>query len=329
MNRKALVVGIDDYNNEELNLSCCVNDANKISDLLEFNADKSRNFSIYKLLNSDATYDNIILGIEKVFTDDSDIGILFFSGHGADDKKDGRIVTCDYPKQHNGIRFRDILEIISESDCKNKIVILDCCFSGKFGELSFIGDSTLLPCGTTILTACNSREFSYVGEEYSVFSGLLISALSGGASDLLGRVTPGAIYSYIDSSLGPFEQRPLFKSHVSSFVPIRFSEPKMTVAEIRNLAELFETPNTKFSLDPSFEKTNHKGSKEIGEIDLRKPYYVEENGVKFGLLQKAVSVGLVRPSHEKHMFYAALNSDSCELTMLGKHYWHMVENKLI
>lgn len=329
MNNKALVIGIDDYKDESLNLACCVNDANKISDLLEYNYDYSRNFSIIKLLDSEATYDNICRGIEKVFTGDCDIGLLFFSGHGFDDVMDGKIVTYDYEQQHNGLRFRDILETISGSKCKNRIVILDCCHSGKFGDIPLIGDKTLLPCGTTILTACNSDEFSYSGDSYSVFSGLLISALNGGAADLLGRVTSGSVYSYIDSSLGSFDPRPLFKTYVNSFTPIRLSKPRMTVEEIRKIAGLFEDPNHLFRLDPSFERTNYKGSREIGKNDIRMPYYVKENGEVFELLQKAVSVGLVQPSQERHMFYAAMNSDSCELTMLGKHYWHMVQNKLI
>lgn len=51
---------------------------------------------------------------------------------------------------------------------------------------------------------------------------LLVEALYGGAMNLLGEVSPGSIYSYIDRSLGAWdEQRPLFKANISSFVSLR------------------------------------------------------------------------------------------------------------
>jgi len=36
-----------------------------------------------------------------------------------------------------------------------------------------------------------------------VFTGLLVDALSGGAANLVGDVTPGSVYAHIDQSLGP------------------------------------------------------------------------------------------------------------------------------
>lgn len=56
--RNALIVGINNYPGHKLN--CCVNDANEVARLLEYNEDESRNFSIIKLLNEQATYDNIL-----------------------------------------------------------------------------------------------------------------------------------------------------------------------------------------------------------------------------------------------------------------------------
>lgn len=139
----------------------------------------------------------------------------------------------------------------------------------------------------------------------------------------------GSIYSYIDSSLGSFDQRPLFKSHVQSFVTLRVANSKMSFVEMRKLMELFLTEKATFELNPSYEPTNYLGSKEIGQEDLKKPYFEENNGKVFRLLQKATSNGLVRPSNEKHMFYAAMHSDTCELTAIGKHYWWLVKNKII
>ena len=327
--KKALVIGINNYGNPSNNLNCCVNDANKVSDLLEFNSDGTRNFSIIKLLDEKATYDNIMENLEKVFSDDTDTSILYFSGHGFDDKNDGKLCSFDYRSNHMGIRFRDIIEKIEMSKCNNKIIILDCCHSGKMGNFTMIGDSTALSCGTTILTACNTSESAIEYSGHGLFTKLLIEALEGGASDIFGRVTPGSIYSYIDSSLGSFDQRPLFKSHVETFVTLRNTKEKMSQTEMRKLMKMFEDSNSKYQLNPSYEPTNYPGSKGIGENDLREPYFNKINGEKFALLQKAVANALIKPTNEKHMFYAALHSDTCELTAVGKHYWWLVMNEII
>ncbi len=326
--RRALVVGIDKYS-YPYELECCVNDANAISELLTYNYDESRNFSIRKLLDYDATYDNIVEELHNVFDNDAEVGLFYFSGHGYDDKNDGKICSIDYDKHHMGIRFRDIIEIIGTSKCKNKIIILDCCHSGKMGNFSIIGDQTILNLGTTILTACNTKESAIEVEGHGIFTNLLIAALQGGASDIFGNVTPGAIYSYIDSSLGAYDQRPLFKSHVDSFISLRKAKEKMNILEIRKLMKLFENYDAKYKLDPSYEETNYLGSERIGKIYIKEPYRNEKNVEIFKLLQKSVSNGLVQPTRETHMFYAAMNSDTCELTMLGKHYWYMVNNDLV
>ena len=37
---------------------------------------------------------------------------------------------------------------------------------------------------------------------HGVFINLLIESLNGGASDILGNITPGSVYAYIDQVLG-------------------------------------------------------------------------------------------------------------------------------
>ena len=327
-NRKALLVGINKYVGIKP-LKCCVNDVEAVSELLEFNDDGTRNFSIMKLTDSEATYDNIMDGIDEVFGKDDDIGLFYFSGHGCDDRNDGKIVSYDYDIHHNGIRFRDIIDRINESKCKNKIIILDCCFAGKMGNYTLIGDSTVLPCGTTIMTACNKEEYSVEVNGHGIFTQLLIDALSGGASDVFGRITPAAIYSYVDTSLGDFEQRPLFKSHVSSFVNIRNSVAKFKIVDMRKIMQLFDSNDAKFQIDPSYEPTNYKGSTAIAKDDLKEPYCTKEHTILFKLFQEANHLGLLVPSTEKHMYYAAMNSDTIKLTKLGMHYWYLVHNKII
>ena len=329
-NKKALIVGINNYPNSANKLNCCVNDANEIAKLLERNYDESKNFDVAELLDADATECNIKGCLNKVFDDDTDVGLFYFSGHGNSDNKVGRLVTYDYSAVNGGLDFNELNKILVHSKCKNKIVILDCCFSGLAGnETSFLIDTSILSRGTTILAACRERELASEIGDHGVFTNLLVLALSGGSSDLFGRVTPASVYSYIDSCLSAFEQRPLFKSYVSSFITLRQCKPKMTTTEIRNLCSLFASSTAKVQLDPSFEPTNYEGSREIAPKDLKKPYHKDENVKLFALLQKGNRNGLIVPTNEKHMYYAAMNSDSCELTKLGVHYWLLASKKII
>jgi hypothetical protein len=43
--------------------------------------------------------------------------------------------------------------------------------------------------------------------------------------------------------------------------------------------------------------------------------------------QRYRAATLVDPVGEEHMYYAAMNSTSCQLTPLGRHYWHMAEER--
>ena len=54
-----------------------------------------------------------------------------------------------------------------------------------------------------------------------MFTSLVLGALDGGAPDILGHVSVPAVYAYVEAALGAWDQRPLFKSHVSRVLPLR------------------------------------------------------------------------------------------------------------
>ena len=323
--RRALLVGIDKYLGSPL--QCCVHDVNDIQRLIEFNGDldKSRNFTVMKLCDEQATIMAIRENLNIVFADDTDVGLFYFSGHGYDDEDDGKIVTYDFDRADCGLLFSEILKIVNKSKCKNKIVVLDCCYSGFMGNASLIGDKSYLANGVTILTACRNNEYSVEIDGHGLFTYLLIEALKGGAADIMGRITPGSIYAYIDRSLGAFQQRPVFKSNVSTFVNLRNISPKISISEIRELPSLFVGVTEKYLLDPSYEFTNFAGS----DSPNREPYCTEDHIRIFQLLQKFNQHGLVKPSTRKFMYEEAMENGSCELTELGKHYWYLVKNSII
>lgn len=320
---KALLIGIDEYPGGRLN--CCVNDVNCLKEVLENNYDGSKNFSIKTIVNKEATRSGIRNGLNELFSGEGTIALFYFSGHGIDNKTDGFIVAQNYEKDDYGISMAEILNMASQSNYSYKIIILDCCHAGFLGNYGLIGDTSMLGDGTIIMTASRKDECSIEVSGHGIFSNLLIEAIRGGASDVLGNVTPGSIYAYIDQALGPWSQRPLFKANISSFVSIKRNKPRITILDLKEAISLFENEDSIYKLNPSFEKTNIKG----GDHRNCEPFAIEENVEIFRKLQICNRNGLVDPYESTDMYFAAMDSKGCVLTPLGKHYWKMIKEGII
>jgi len=317
--RKALVVGIDNYPSAPLH--GCINDAKAVADLIESNGDGSPNFDT--LVKTDIPTKGDLKGlIIDLFAGKNDVALFYFSGHGQSDTNDSHIVTPDYTTNDFGVSMDDILKIANDSQSTNRVVILDCCFSGAFGSP---GNQAFIKEGMTILTASKNDEPSAELCGHGVFTSLLLAALKGGAADITGSITPGSVYSYIDQALGPWQQRPVFKTNISQFLPLRTIRPAVPKETIRKIVNYFPSPDKHFSLDPSFEFTNSPSVEHV----VKRPYANSDNVAIFKDLQKFVSVGLVEPINAEHMYFAAMESKSCKLTALGWHYWKLVKEKRI
>ena len=321
--RKALIIGIDDY--PQFPLHGCCNDAESIAQILSCNGDGSPNFSVKKYtdITNKAQLRRLI---EDCFSGDADVALFYYSGHGHIDNVGGYLVTPDFGDHDYGVSLQDVLNITNNSRCKDKIIILDSCYSGFMGNISSFGQCTaIINEGVTILTASRSTEASVELNGHGLFTSLLLEALKGGAADITGHITPGGIYAYIDKALGPWEQRPVFKTNVTRFTSLRQVIPQVDISIIRKICTYFSDENAEFSIDPSFEPTN---SLEV-KHDVIQPYAIPENTKIFSDLQKLEGIGLVVPVGEEHMYFAAMNSKSCALTSIGKQYWRLVNNKLI
>jgi uncharacterized caspase-like protein len=322
--RKALVVGINQY--PESPLLGCVNDADAVANVLARNGDNSVNFSVKKLIDEAVNTKGKLKGaIRECFDGDEDAVLFYFSGHGFIDAIGGYIVTPDYSQDDWGVSMQEILEIVNQSKCRNKVVVLDCCHSGFMGNINTSGQTAIIQEGVTILTASKSSESAIETGGHGVFTALLLEALKGGASDVTGHITPGGIYAYIDKALGPWQQRPVFKTNVTRFSPLRVVKPQVDNLILQRIIEYFPDPTQEHKLDPSYEPTNTTSV----EHDVVEPYANADNVAIFKALQKLESVGLVVPCGEEHMYFAAMNSKSCRLTSAGQHYWRLAHDKII
>lgn len=316
--KKALVVGIDAY--PSCPLLGCKNDANEIAEILERNGNGSPNFETRKFLDI-PTKGELKKHIRECFAGKSEISLFYFSGHGHIDNIGGYIVTPDFQNDDYGVSMHDILEIINNSQCSNRVVILDCCHSGFMGRhSSATQDACVINEGVTILTASKQDEPAVEVAGHGLFTALLIDAMKGGAADVLGKITPGGIYAYIDKSLGAWGQRPVFKTNVTSFSPLRTATPQVDETILRRITQYFPQSNSEFPLNPSFEPTNAPEEPH----NIIEPYANVTNTAVFSDLQKLEGVGLVVPCGEEHMYYAAMHSRACRLTPTGQHYWRLV-----
>ena len=320
--RKALVVGINDYP-PGAQLCGCVNDANAIASVLEKNGDGSPNFDV-RLLTAPCDVigrAQLRADIEKLFAGDCDISLFYFSGHGFINSTGGYIVTQDAKDYDEGVSMDYILTLANQSKAKDKVILLDCCHSGAFGNPAPTGsDIASLKEGLSVLTASRSSELSYEIKGQGVFTALVVDALQGGAADLRGYITPGGIYAYVDQALGPWDQRPIFKTNVTRFTSIRRIASPVHFDTLRKICDYFPSPEDEHKLDPSYEFTNSPDY----QPELKEPTADPEKVKILKDLQKFERVGLVVPVDEEHMYFAAMNSKSCRLTALGYQYWRLV-----
>lgn len=314
--RRALVVGIDDYRNFPLN--GCVSDAKRIGEMIRRNADGSPNFDCKYILAPTEKVDRRVLAqaIEELLASEADVALFYFSGHGAIDVPGGYLITPDAQVCSDGYSMRDLLAHANKSPVREVVVILDCCHSGEFGNVPELEvGHALLREGIAILAASRSHQPAVEVDSAGVFTTLVHDALRGGAADVLGRVTVGSIYAYVDQALSAWDQRPVFKAHLSKFTPLRHCEPHVDAAILRLLPLYFENADYELPLDPSYEPETEPKD--------------EKNERTFAHLQKLRDARLVVPVGEKHLYYAAVNSGACKLTVLGKFYRYLAEQERI
>ena len=251
--RRALLVGIDDY--PFAPLTGCVNDARAMAALLRCNHDDSPNFPQPRLITSDAatiTRASLRADIDELFRDEADVALLYFAGHGSVNNLDGYLVTPDARKYEEGVGLSEVLNLVNASRAKEAVVILDSCFGGAFSTVPATG-STLANIreGVSVLTASRPTQTAAESNGGGLFTGLVCSALAGGAADVIGKVTVASVYAYVDEALGPWDQRPLFKSNVSHLFSLRQTPPSVPLSTLRQLPDWFPTPTEVLSLDPS------------------------------------------------------------------------------
>ena len=102
-------------------------------------------------------------------------------------------------------------------------------------------------------------------------------------------------------SLGPWAQRPLFKTNIKTFVSLRKVPAPIPLGDLQRLCEFFPTPGYEFRLDPSFEPELTVAPAGAAPPD-------PANTARFAVLQRFNRVNLVVPVDAPSMWHAAIQS---------------------
>lgn len=312
--KRAVLVGIDEYD-QYPPLGGCVNDVKALAPLVQRHEDGAPNFKTQTFTSDGFRIDrrSLLGALDKLLEPGADVALFYFAGHGAQVDSDVVLVTPDGIGGDEGVPLATVLGKVQVSKVPEVLIILDCCYSGaETGVFQQGGNATILRHGLSMLTA--SRGDQRAAESPSgrgMFSTFLCGALDGGAADVLGQITLAGVYDYLTESFGAFDQRPTFKTNVNHLHVLRSCKPAVALSILRQLPEYFKDADKELSLDPSFEPTS--------------PAHKPENSAIFSKLQRCVAARLVEPVGEEHMYHAAMNSKSCKLTPLGKHYRRLAE----
>jgi hypothetical protein len=323
--RIALIVGINYYQHVSP-LFGCVDDAHAVNAVLARHDGGGVNFDC-KLLTGTGVDDRVDRSelkdqIEILFKSEAEIALFYFSGHGHIEATGGYLLATNSSRGDEGVSLAEILAFANDSPAKNKVIVLDSCHAGIAGSTPSGGQLASLAEGLTVLAASTKDQYATEENGRGVFTTLFVDALNGSAANLTGDITPGSVYAHIDQSLGAWEQRPVFKTNVKKFISLRKTSPPIPISDLRRITEFFPFLGFEFPLDPTYEP-------EMKGRDSGMPAPIPENTRTFAILQKYNRLNLLVPVNASHMWNAAMESKSCQLTALGEHYRRLVEKNRI
>jgi len=329
---KALIIGIDDY--KAAPLKGCVADAREMQHLLSHNDDGSKNYDVRRITSDEANISRASLrkALASLFENARDADLLFFyAGHGAQTEWGGELVTQDYAPNSLGVSMNDVITLANKSAAREVVVILDCCFSGDMANvpglradgvadefrkgLAVIGESV------TLLSAARATEPSQEYGGHGAFTRLLINGLEGAAANLTGEVTALSLYAHASKAFGAWDQRPVFKSHVTRPSILRLAVPWIDPGLLRRLPDHFGLPESRVKMTEAHEGTGRPlADGEVGTVEQQ----------EFDYFKELRNAGLVGTEGNQDLYFLATETHSeVFLTSKGKYFWQLADQDRI
>jgi hypothetical protein len=210
MGRYAYLIGSSEFHSDSLiNLRGPPNDVTQLESLLA-RPDRG-DFTVRSFVNvsSDRLRRELFADINNRKPDD--ILLLYFSGHGLLDEDNELYFSCCDSEAGNvagtSIQASTVLNRMQKSGCRERAVILDCCFSGAIGTMFSKSDvaqqskarlnNIAESFGTSILTSSSDAQTSPDGETSPFTRAIVESIQSGNADyDTDGLITLSDLFNY-------------------------------------------------------------------------------------------------------------------------------------
>ena len=318
MARKALLIGTGTYTDGFQTLKSPLEDVRVLGDLLR-NPEIGGFDEVETLV--DTLSANLRPQIESWYLghNKDDFSLLFFAGHGI---KDGNrklyFATIDTRKigEHlvteTAISANRLSDWMLKCKAKRQAVILNCCFSGAFGDLvpmdeGAIGIEEILgPEGRVVMTATSSMNYAFEskGRELSVYGHYLAEGLLTGAAATHGsdQITLDELHQYVSQKV---------QAEAPAMVPQWFA--KGTAQGLRIAKVAIGDPKRKYQV--VFEELVARFGEEIGVLGLAKLRILQN---QLNLDDSAVSeikdrvLEPIRLRKEKITEYRAIFTDGVE-----------------
>jgi hypothetical protein len=326
VSRRALVVGIDHYDNFS-GLRCSVRDAQRMESVLSRNDNGSVNYTVRTVVTGGSQ--RVTRGLLRQLWIDLFDGfggdiLFYFSGHGAQTPWGGYLVTQDATRDDLGVSMEDLLLLANRSRARDVVLILDCCHSGDLGNppilQGLLEPVSLLREGVTILAASRPNEVAFEVDGHGVFTDAIADGLEGGAADHLGNVSAASLFVYADRLFDAWDQRPIYKSHTATVSALRCCRPPVDPVVLRSIRSYFDTANARLRLDPEHESAPDPTEDNPDRAKKR------EDGRTFKRLRDA---RLLESVDGEDLYWTAMNSKELHLTNLGRYYWRLLDRKKI
>jgi tetratricopeptide (TPR) repeat protein len=143
----------------------------------------------------------VLAALNRAAREATDTLLVYYAGHGLIDPDDDRRLylatpqTCADDQWYLSLRYEDFRRAVTRSPARRKVVVLDCCFSGRAitGGMAAAGAQALksvaeqvgIEDNTCVLTAASGTATALCppGETYSAFTGELVGLLADGVPE--------------------------------------------------------------------------------------------------------------------------------------------------
>ena len=330
--KRALVVGINSYERTS-QLTGCVADAEAMSQVLEAHADLRPNYQCRVLLDkledgSRITRGALYRACEELFTDIRDDVLLYYSGHGVLTPYGGYLCAYNSNRDDWGVPMDVIVKMANASRARDILMIFDCCHAGDFANPALlpVGNGqnplALLRENMTVIAASLGSQAALEAGGHGIFTTAVLSALRGGAADIMGWVTAPAIYSYVERRFGAFDQRPVYKSYATGVRVVRKCAPLIRRSTLVQLVNLFKAEDYLYRLDPEYEPEDEHGN-------VHEPVNHEKVAIA-QLFKRFRDAGLLTTTIPgEQLYWTARLSHTVELTLRGREYWWLLTHRQI